>query len=122
MAFDEAIAACLRDTTPAALIALGHIDDPRAVVLLLQCVRFRDWRVRLMAVRSLAGHDDPVAVAAVERSSKEDCSLPVRVEAALAVFRRDRARGKTLLTSMLAHPHVTPSLSALINGALRGET
>lgn len=115
---DEVIEACLRDTTPAALLVLGFVDDPRAVPLLLQCVRFRDWQVRLAAVRSLARHSSVDAVAAVERASKEDCSLAVRLEASLAVLRRDQLRGRALLTGMLDHPHLTPLLHEQIVIAL----
>ncbi|HCT79853.1 MAG TPA: hypothetical protein DGT23_25465 [Micromonosporaceae bacterium] len=115
---EAAIAVCLRDRSLAALVVLGRLDDPRAVGLLLQCVRFRDWRVRCHAVHGLAWRDDRESINAVERAAREDCALAVRVAALQGVARRDPARAKTLYIGLLDHPHLTPMLREQVIAAL----
>jgi HEAT repeat protein len=114
---DQIAARRLRLTTLEVVI-LGHIDDERAVALLVHASRHSDWLIRYHAVRGLVARDDLEATAAVERAAKQDCSVNVRVEATAGVARRDRARARTLYLGLLDHPHMTPMLRRQIEAML----
>lgn len=78
-----------RDDT-ALLVALGTIDDPRAVAILTGALSSRDPLARWHAVEGLAGRSDEGVRTALERAA-EDRDAQVR-DAARRALRRRRPR------------------------------
>jgi hypothetical protein len=75
-----------RDDT-ALVVALGLIDEPRAVSMLIEAVSSPDWLSRLHAVQGLAGRGGENVRAALRRAAA-DGNDQVRVAASRALRRR----------------------------------
>jgi HEAT repeat protein len=88
---------------------LKGVEDPRARDVLIRYSGHRDRLLRYHAVAGLQWRDDTDSIGVIERRVSDPDPL-VKLYARKGVARRDRERGRKLLTEMVADTKVPPMI------------